>query len=72
MDIKVNSRKEITKQKLTPSETKRQSKAVSEDYRKRKDELIEELTESLSNVLLGEKISVGRGQRRDGRDHYPG
>ena len=58
MDIKVNSRKEITKQKLTPSETKRQSKAVSEDYRKRKDELIEELTESLSNVLLGEKIPL--------------
>ncbi len=58
MDIKVNSRKEVTKQKLTPSETKRQSKAVSEDYRKRKEELIEELTESLSNVLLGEKIPL--------------
>ncbi len=58
MDIKVNSRKEVTKAKLTPSETKRQSKAVSEDYRKRKEELIEELTESLSNVLLGEKIPL--------------
>ena len=58
MDIKVNSRKEVTKQKLTPSETKRQSKAVSEDYRKRKEELIDELTESLSNVLLGEKIPL--------------
>ncbi len=58
MDVKVNSRKEVTKAKLTPSETKRQSKAVSEDYRKRKEELIEELTESLSNVLLGEKIPL--------------
>ena len=58
MDIKVNSRKEITKQKLTPSETKRQSKQVSEDYRKRKEDLIDELTESLSNVLLGEKIPL--------------
>ena len=58
MDIKVNSRKEVAKTKLTPSETKRQSKAVSEDYRKRKEELIEELTESLSNVLLGEKIPL--------------
>ena len=58
MDIKVNSRKEVAKQKLTPSETKRQSKAVSEDYRKRKEELIDELTESLSNVLLGEKIPL--------------
>ena len=58
MDIKVNSRKEVTKTKLTPSETKRQSKAVSEDYRKRKEDLIDELTESLSNVLLGEKIPL--------------
>jgi DNA-directed RNA polymerase subunit beta len=58
MDIKVNSRKEVTREKLTPSETKRQSKAVSEDFRKRKEELIEELTESLSNVLLGEKIPL--------------
>ncbi len=58
MDIKVNSRKEVAKTKLTPSETKRQSKAVSEDYRKRKEDLIDELTESLSNVLLGEKIPL--------------
>ena len=58
MDIKVNSRKEVTREKLTPSETKRQSKAVTEDFRKRKEELIEELTESLSNVLLGEKIPL--------------
>jgi DNA-directed RNA polymerase subunit beta len=58
MDIKVNSRKEVAREKLTPSETKRQSKAVTEDFRKRKEELIEELTESLSNVLLGEKIPL--------------
>ncbi len=58
MDVKVSSRKEVAKQKMTPSETKRQSKAISEDYRKRKEELIEELTEALSNVLLGEKIPL--------------
>ena len=59
MDVKVSSRKpEAARAKLTPSESKRQSKAISEDYRKRKDELIEELTESLSNVLLGEKIPL--------------
>ncbi len=58
MDVKVSSRKEVQKQKLTPAETKRQAKQIGEDYRKRKDELHEELTEALSNVLLGEKIPL--------------
>ena len=58
MDIKVSSRKEVQKQKLTPAETKRQAKQIGEDYRKKKDELHEELTEALSNILLGEKIPL--------------
>lgn len=58
MDVKVSSRKETAKPKLTSSESKRQAKALGEDYKRRKDELIEELTESLSNVLLGEKIPL--------------
>jgi DNA-directed RNA polymerase subunit beta len=58
MDVKVSSRKEVQKQKLTPAETKRQAKQISEDYRKKKDELHEELTEALSNILLGEKIPL--------------
>jgi DNA-directed RNA polymerase subunit beta len=58
MDVKVSSRKEIAKQKLTPAETKRQAKQISEDYKKKKDELHEELTEALSNILLGEKIPL--------------
>jgi DNA-directed RNA polymerase subunit beta len=31
MDVKVSSRKEVAKQKLTPAETKRQAKQISED-----------------------------------------
>jgi DNA-directed RNA polymerase subunit beta len=58
MDVKVSSRKEVAKQKLTPAETKRQAKQISEDYKKKKDELHEELTEALSNILLGEKIPL--------------
>ncbi|MBV9733379.1 MAG: DNA-directed RNA polymerase subunit beta, partial [Verrucomicrobia bacterium] len=58
MDVKVSSRKEVQKQKLTPAETKRQAKQIGEDYRKKKDELHEELTEALSNILLGEKIPL--------------
>src|SRR5260370_781304 len=58
MDVKVSSRKEVAKQKLTPAETKRQGKQIGEEYKKKKDELHEELTEALSNVLLGEKIPL--------------
>ena len=59
MDVKVSSRKEtVVKAKLTPSESKRQAKNVTEDYKKKKDELIEELTEALSNILLNEKIPL--------------
>ena len=58
MDVKVSSRKEVAKQKLTPAETKRQAKQIGEDYKKKKDELHEELTEALSNILLGEKIPL--------------
>ena len=58
MDVKVSSRKEITKSKLTPAETKRQIKAATEDLNRRMDELHEQLTEALSNILLGEKIPL--------------
>ena len=59
MDVKVSSRtKEAQRAKVSPSEAKRQAKVVQEDHKKKKDELINELTESLSNILLGEKIPL--------------
>ncbi len=58
MDVKVSSRREVSREKLTPTETKRQLKAITEDHRKKKEELIEQLTDSLSNILLGEKIPL--------------
>ena len=58
MDVKVSSRKEITRIKLSPSESKRQAKEIDEDHAKRKEELHEQLTEALSNILLGEKIPL--------------
>ncbi|HEY1581925.1 MAG TPA: DNA-directed RNA polymerase subunit beta [Chthoniobacterales bacterium] len=58
MDVKVSSRHEAAREKLTPAETKRQLKAIAEDNRKKKDELTEQLTDALSNVLLGEKIPL--------------
>src|SRR5438874_10960844 len=58
MDVKVSSRREVSREKLTPTETKRQLKAITEDHRKKKEELTEQLTDSLSNILLGEKIPL--------------
>ncbi len=58
MDVKVSSRQEVSREKLTPTETKRQLKSITEDHRKKKDELTEQLTDSLSNILLGEKIPL--------------
>src|SRR5260370_3935017 len=39
MHVKVSSRKEVAKQKLTPADTKRQAKQIDEDYRKKKKQL---------------------------------
>jgi len=58
MDVRVSSKKEVAKLKITPVEAKRQLKIIQEEYKKRKEELHELLTEALSNVLLGEKIPL--------------
>src|SRR5437763_4399037 len=58
MDVKVSSRREVSREKLTPTETKRQIKAITEEHRRKNEELTEQLTDSLSNILLGEKIPL--------------
>jgi DNA-directed RNA polymerase subunit beta len=58
MDVKVSSRREVAREKLTPTETKRQLKAISEEHKRKKEELTEQLTDALSNILLGEKIPL--------------
>ena len=59
MDVKVSSRlKEVQRLKLSPNEAKKQGKQIEEEFIKRKEELHEQLTEALSNILLGEKIPL--------------
>ena len=60
MDVKVSSKKEkeIDKDKVSPVETKKAAKQVQEDHRVKTEELREQLTEALSNILLGEKIPL--------------
>ena len=58
MSVKVSSRKDATQEKLTPTERRKQKKKVQEDYKERRQQLTEDLTEALSNILLGEKIPL--------------
>lgn len=58
MDVKVSNRLDSEKDKLSPSDRRRQVKQINEEYRTQMDKLREGLTESLSNILLGEKIPL--------------
>jgi DNA-directed RNA polymerase subunit beta len=58
MDVKVSSRVDKEGEKLSPSDQSRARKKVTEEYRTQTDHLRDELTESLSNILLGEKIPL--------------
>jgi DNA-directed RNA polymerase subunit beta len=67
MDVKVSSKKEADKAsssssssaaRLTGNEAKKHQKQVEDDYKIKTDELREQLTEALSNILLGEKIPL--------------
>lgn len=58
MDVKVSSRVDQDKEELSTSERRRQIKKINEEYRAQNDKLREDLTESLSNILLGEKIPL--------------
>jgi DNA-directed RNA polymerase subunit beta len=59
MDVKVSAKRESDREmRVTASEEKRHAKEVEEEYKKKMDELREQLTEALSNILLGEKIPL--------------
>jgi DNA-directed RNA polymerase subunit beta len=59
MDVKVSSKKESDREsRVQATEEKRHAKEVEEEYKKKTDELREQLTEALSNILLGEKIPL--------------
>ena len=57
MDVKVSAKKDSDR-KATTTEDKRQAKQIEEDHKKKTDELRDQLTEALSNILLGEKIPL--------------
>ena len=58
MDVKVSSKKEREGEPKAVPEAKRQSREALDEHRTKTDELREQLTEALSNILLGEKIPL--------------
>jgi len=58
MDVKATAHKEVKTSETTPAERRRQLKGIKEGHKERRQKLMEELTEALSNILLGEKIPL--------------
>ena len=58
MDVRVSSRNEADKEQMTDAEMKRQLKGIDSDHKKKRDELTNQLSEKLSDILLGEKIPL--------------
>jgi DNA-directed RNA polymerase subunit beta len=58
MDVKVSSKKEGDRDRVAVSAEKRAMKVIEDEHRKKMDELRDQLTEALSNILLGEKIPL--------------
>ena len=58
MDVKVSARQDNKESKLSPSERRKQLKQIEEEFTEKNERLTEDLTEALSNILLGEKIPL--------------
>jgi DNA-directed RNA polymerase subunit beta len=59
MDVKVSSKKDGEKSsRSSATEERRHAKEVEDDHKKKVGELQDQLTEALSNILLGEKIPL--------------
>ena len=58
MDIKVSARVDGESEQMSASDKRRMIKKINEEYRSQSDRLREDLTEALSNILLGEKIPL--------------
>jgi DNA-directed RNA polymerase subunit beta len=61
MDVKISSKREKENQdrgEKQDAAARKAAKAVQDDYKSKLEELREQLTEALSNILLGEKIPL--------------
>ena len=58
MDVRLAQRGGPDKEKVTPAEMKKQVKQIEEDYKVKKENLTEQLTDRLSDILLNEKVPL--------------
>jgi len=58
MDVKVKAHREPKQAAATPSDRRKHAKNLAEEHKAKRQKLTEELTEALSNILLGEKIPL--------------
>ena len=58
MDVKISTRVYGDKGEMSASDRRRQIKKINEEYRTQSDKLKDQLTDALSNILLGEKIPL--------------
>ncbi len=70
-DVRVSSRTEGDAEKLSPSDKRRHIKKINEDYKSDSDKIREDLTEALSNILLGEKIPLDVRNKETGEIIIP-
>ncbi len=58
MDVKVTAHKDSKSSQTTAAERRQQLKQLKEEHKQARLKLTEEITEALSNILLGEKIPL--------------
>jgi DNA-directed RNA polymerase subunit beta len=58
MDVRVSSRKDNAKEKVTAAESRKLAKVIEEEFKTKHNELVELLTDKLADILLGEKIPL--------------
>ncbi len=58
MDVRVSSRKDNAKEKVSAAESRKQAKVIEEEFKTKHNELVELLTDKLADILLGEKIPL--------------
>lgn len=71
MDVRVSSRSSSNKEQLDPREEEKQKKQIIEEHKRRFEELTEQLTDKLSDILLGEKVPLDVVNGRSGEIIVP-
>jgi len=71
MDVKVSSRTDEDDGRLDAAEQRRALKKVNEEHRTLESKLREEMTDTLSNFLLGEKIPLDVRNSENGEEIIP-